>query len=195
MSSGLLRIVIIFAILVSLSASALAQYESYDKARLGVGLAFERPIDPALSKIKSLWMGVNVDINVMFDRDQRPNGILTFGWFGNQGEVSSATLFPVKATYLKRFGQSESGGGWYVGGGPLICFARYKSIDFDPILRDFVSSDDSGIKPGLGVVLGMEFGSWYAEARFDKVADLERTNGNSVDLSGITLTIGTRLGL
>ena len=60
MSSGLLRIVIIVAILASLSACALAQYQSSNKARLGIGLAFERPSDPALANIKGMWMGVNV---------------------------------------------------------------------------------------------------------------------------------------
>ena len=195
MGSGLLRIVIIVAILAGFSASALAQYESADKARIGIGLALARPSDPALANIKGTWMGVNIDIHVTYDENQRPNGILTLGWFGNAAGASNATLFPMKATYIKRFGQSEFGG-WYVGGGPDLYFARYKTFDFDPIQRDFVSADDSGIKLGLGLVFGLEFGgAWYAEARYDKIGAIDRANGNTVGLSGFTITLGTRVGL
>ena len=104
-------------------------------------------------------------------------------------------MFPLKATYLKRFKESESGS-WYVGGGPDLYFANYKTFDFDPIQRTNVSANDSGIKPGMGVVLGVEFGgAWYAEARYDEVAALKRANGSNLDLSGFTVTIGTRVGL
>jgi hypothetical protein len=195
MSSGLLRIVIIVAILAGLSASALGQYEAANKARFGAGVAFTRPSDSALSNIKGTWMGVNIDVHLAYDENERPKELLSIGWFGNESGLSNATLFPIKATYIKRFGQSDFGG-WYVGGGPDLYYANCKIFDFDPIQRANVLSNDKGFRLGLGVVCGLEFGgAWYAEARYDKVGALDRANGGTIDLSGLTITLGTRVGL
>lgn len=195
MGSGLLRIVAMAALAASLSTGVWAQYEESDKSRIGLGVAFVRPSDPSLSSVKGTWLGLDLDIHLTYDELGRPDNVLSFAWFGNESGSTKASLFPLKLTFIKRFGDDEHGG-LYVGAGPDLYYARYEAYDWDPILRDYVSASDSATKLGFGLVCGLEFrGAWYVEARYDKLGELERSNGGKIELSGWTLTLGTRLAL
>lgn len=194
MSLRLLHIAVL-TILVSLSTAAFGQYQVADKSRLGVAAALFMPSDGTLSDIKGTWMGAGVDFHVHYDAMARPDVMMSLGWFGNESGSTKASLVPIRATYIKRFSQSESGG-WYVGGGPAICFAKYEGTDYNPVSRNFEFGSDSSVVVGLGVVAGLEFGgAWFAQISYDKFGKLERFNGSKIDASGLALTFGTRLAM
>lgn len=195
MNLAVFRVAVLVALAAFISAPAFAQYEATDKSTFGVGVSFMRPSGDELRDIKDLWMGVSLDYHFRFDEFDRPSTVVSVGWFGNDREFTKANLIPVRGTYIKRFrGGAEST--WYVGGGLGVYFTNYKSYGFDPRILRNTWMTDSGMKLGMNLIGGLEFGGgWYAEAKYDKVGKLSRELGPSIDFSGLTLSFGSRLAL
>jgi hypothetical protein len=180
-------------ILLSTTQAAFAQYEMYDKSRVGVALAVMRPSGSQLKNINGYWLGATLDVHLKYDSFQRPTMIASMGWFGNETSTARASFVPLRFTYIKRFSQSESGG-WYLGGGLDVYYVTYHGLDYDPFTRNMVSVSQSGTPLGINLLGGLEFGgAWYGEVRMDMVKSLSLPTTGSVDFSGMTFLFGSRL--
>lgn len=191
--SKLYRLAAVIILLLSAQA-AFAQYEMYDKSRVGVALSVMHPTGSQLKNINGYWLGPTLDVHLKYDSLQRPTLIASMGWFGNEGATAKASFVPLRLTYIKRLSQSERGG-WYVGGGLDVYYVTYDGLEYDPFTRNTIPVNQSGTPMGINLLGGLEFGggAWYAEAKMDMVKSLSLSTAGSVDFSGMTLLFGSRL--
>jgi hypothetical protein len=181
------------AISVFASQACLAQFESTDKSRIGIGVGIARPTGSKLRSIKSLWFGPTVDVHVLRDSFDRPTAIASIGWFGQDSGAERASYVPVKFTYIKRFNKADEGG-WYMGGGLAVYWAKFEGFDYDPFTRSQKYVSKSGMPVGINILGGLEFGgAWYGELSYDAVTSLSLPTGSSVDFSGLSINFGSRL--
>lgn len=172
---------------------AAAQYESSDKSVIGIGYSFIKPSGAQLKRIRSTWTGPMLDINFMHDELDRPVGFVSIGWFGESGPTGRISFVPVKVSYIKRL-SGGSRGGWYVGGGLDAYFAIYRGVEYSPYTRDYEYVDQKGVPVGVSLIAGIEFGgAWYGEMRYDIMNSLSLDTGSSVNFSGLSFVVGSRL--
>lgn len=173
--------------------TCLAQFETIDKSRIGIGISLLRPTSSKLRNVNDVWFGPMVDVHILNDSYGRPTAIASIGWFGEEDGSSRASLVPLKFTYIKRYNK-EGGGGWYAGGGLDIFLAKYQGYEYDPFTRSPRWVDESGTPLGVNLLAGVEFGgAWYGELRYDAVTSLDLPVGGSVDFSCLSINVGSRL--
>lgn len=194
MKLWVLRAIVVVMLVVAVGSAAFAQYESSNKSRLGVRMMCYRPSQSTLRDLNGCWLVPSVDIHLTFDKYDRPNSMLSVGWFGQDGKQDgwdiNAKMVPITATYIKRFG-NENGSKWYAGGGVGVYVMSYREAT-----SYYTSIKDSGKQLGLSFVGGLEFagGAWFAEMRYDKIGKLNRKDFNdSIDFSGWSVSLGSRL--
>ncbi len=181
MTKRLLIVVAALLLVMMLVSAAAAQYRTDNRSPIGIRLAIFRPSDSTLRGIGSTWLGPMLDWNARFDRFDRPEVVVSVGWFGEDSNGEDASYFPLTASYIKRTGEAGTDN-WYFGGGLGIYFVKY-SRDFP-----FPQIDENTADLGFHVLGGREFGAWFGELRYDFGA-----SAAGVDFDGFTLSVGTRL--
>ncbi len=192
MKARMLALAAVAALTVALSTSAQAQFEVSDKSRFGISLAFLRPSGSEFRDMGGTWLGPTLQVNVGFDKMDRPSTFIGFTWYGKEEGSRRANFFPLTGTFIRRFGADRENP-WYAGGGAGIYFVNYKSVELGNF--GYTTLSDDKIEPGVHYVIGKEYGGFYVEFRQDLVSPLERSNGSTVRLSGWALSVGTRLAL
>ena len=178
-------LIVILAAVATLTASAAAaQYQSSDRSRFGLKLAFFRPSGGDLKSMNNTWLGPAMTYNVSFNEHDRPNLLITASWFGEEGSFVRASIIPITASYVKRFDESREGS-WYVSGGPGLYFAKFEQASFPSWIKS------TGTKLGFHVSAGRELSAYYADLRYDFIDKMSVTGGGDVDFSGWTLSLGT----
>lgn len=187
MKTRLLAIAFASVISLAFSAVSYAQYENDNRNRVGVRMSVYVPQSAKLRDISSVWANPMIDVNLTFDKQDRPTSMISFGWFGtddNNSNGAKGTMIPVTATYLKYFGDNPDKS-WYVGGGLGVYTTKYKTY----------YSSDSNTKIGINLAGGTTFGSgWYAELRYDDARVTPTDYFGDINFSGLSLCIGTHLG-
>jgi hypothetical protein len=180
-------------VLLCASQAAFAQYESDNRSRLGIGVALIRPTGSHLKNLSNTWLGPTVDFYILYDSLSRPTLTASLGWFGQEKDMTTANLVPLRLTYIKRFG-GETGSRWYAGGGVDVYIASYKGYEYNQFTRTTEYVDESGMPIGVSLLAGIEFGgAWYGEARYDALSGLSLPTGGSVNFSGLSLGFGSRM--
>lgn len=192
MKARMLVLATVAALTIALSTDAQAQFEVSERSRFGMSLAFMRPSGSDFKTMGSTWLGPTIQVNVAYDKMDRPNRVVSFTWYGQDSGTRRANFFPLTGTFVHRYGTDQENP-WYVGGGAGIYFINYKSFEF--VGPSFVSLSDNKILPGVHYVVGKEFGGFYAEFRHDLVKALDRDGASTVKLSNWALSLGTRLAL
>lgn len=175
--------IFVSALIAIFAVSACAQYEATDKSRVGIKMVYWMPSDSALSELTSSWIGPIIDVNITFDKFDKPNTIFSFGWFGeNQGGLST-NYIPLTASYIHRLGNNPEKG-FYVGGGLGAYMLKYRVFD----------AGGTGTNYGLNLFAGYEINSaWFAEIRYDMIDKFEAPFLGDIDFSGMSVSIGSRL--
>ena len=177
-------IAVALVLALGLASAASAQYTDERRSPIGLGLSVFVPTDSTLSDISSTWLGPVLQWNARFDRFDRPDLIVSVGWFAEDNQFEKASFFPISATYLKRIGE-EAENTWYYGGGLGINFVEYERR------FPFPQIDESSTEIGIHVVGGREFqGGWFGELRYDFGG-----SAGGADFNGFMLSVGTRLVL
>jgi hypothetical protein len=192
MKAMMLALANLAVLTIALSTNAQAQYEVSERSRFGMSLAFMRPSGSDFRDMGSTWLGPTIQVNATYDKMDRPNKIVSFTWYGQEGGAKRANFFPLTGTIIHRFG-TDTENPWYVGGGAGVYFVNYKSIEL--IGTSYVSLSDNKMLPGVHYVVGREFSGFYAELRQDFVKSLDRDRGSTVKLSNWAISLGTRLAL
>jgi len=182
----------IAAVVLALASGAFAQFESTDTSPMGVGITMFRPSSARLKSLGGNWLGATLQFHVKRDELERPNALVSIGWFSADKTATRASIVPFGFTMIKRFGAQESC--WYVGGGLDMFFVHFQDVEFDPATFSYRSVSDNGTKFGYNLAFGREFGSgWYFEAKRNSIAKLSHKTGGSIDFSGWSITVGSRL--
>ena len=179
-----LKIILAAALVFAVASAAMAQYESSQKSRIGIGMALFKPTSSVLKGIRSTWSGPTIDINLTYDEFDRPKAFATIGFFSQDSNMYRASLTPVTATYIKRFG-TDPASCWYVGGGLGAYLVKFQ--------RTWPSTSGSATKYGFHLVAGRELGGfYYVNFRYDMVDKLGVPGFGEVDFSGWSVGFGTR---
>lgn len=189
-----LAIILAVAAIAALSAPALAQYQVTEKSRAGVSLGFMRPSSSVMEEMGSLWLVPSLHVNLTFDEQERANSEVAISWWGQEGANRRSNIVPVTASYIKRFGKDQENP-WYAGGGAGIYFINIKGYEPTGPFGQLQYVSDNKTELGLHLMFGREFGGWYAELRSDLVSGMTRSNGSNLNISGLSLVIGSRLAL
>ena len=180
------------AVVATFASGALAQFESTDTSPLGVGITIFRPSGTELKDLNDNWLGATLQLHAKRDELGRPTALFSLGWFAADKTGGRASFVPVGFTMVKRFGVGETC--WYVSGGLDVFFAHYEGVGLDPASFQYAWMSDNGTKFGYNLAFGREFGAgWFVEAKRDSIAKLSLKSGGSVDFSGWSITIGSRL--
>jgi len=195
MKAKIAAIVLTATLVLIAPACVFAQYETNTRMPLGIGVSAMVPFGTELQDLKSVWTGATLYWNATFDELDRPNLMVSVAWLSESSGPTSARVIPIKATYIKRFGEEEAC--WYVGAGVDLYYAKYAApsyyFDVEQFNTTAVMTTDSGLVPGVNLVVGREFGGgWFAEIRDDFVSKLSHGTGGHVDFSGWSLSLGSR---
>ncbi len=183
--------VLIVVLVGVLATAACAQYQSSDKSYFGIGFSVYTPSNSNLSTLSGAWFGPTLEAHLSFDKLDRTTTVFTAGWFGESNNYASAGLVPITVTFLKRFSNNPDKPTFYVGGGPGLYFGNFKV--YDPYTGGAISSNQTGL--GLNMVAGDEFGAWFAQIRYDVVGSMTNPIAGSVDFSGLSFVLGSRIAL
>jgi len=192
-----LRIICIAVLVGALAAGASwAQFETSEKARVGIRLSGLMPSDNKISDMGSTWISPALDFNILHDKYDRPSLILSLAWYTNEKGSSKAECIPITLEYVKRF-QMKSGPMYYFGGGVGMYRQKYDTWGFGrtaPFRYGYWEA--SGSEPGVSVMGGMEWsGGWFAEINYQKVGNITNGSVGGVGFDGVTLSFGSRMAL
>ncbi|MGQ9454643.1 MAG: hypothetical protein ACUVRS_06580 [Armatimonadota bacterium] len=180
------------ALVLVISTCACAQYRSPESSPLGFAISWYRPGDSDLRKIRSGWLGATLQYHFRRDQIGRPTGIAAIEWFSADVAGTSGSMLPLRATFIKRFDESEKC--WFVSGGAGIYILRHRSWEYDPKTHTSHWTSDGSTKLGYTISVGRELGNGlYLELGYHGIAKLTREIAGKTNFSGWTLTFGTRL--
>lgn len=183
MRTRLLAVAAMAALVLILVSAASAQYESSDRSAVGIRMAVYRPTDSALTALGSTWLGPVIDYYPRFDKNDLPQIAVSLGWFSEEKQYNKASFTPITVSYVKR--TRGEGSNWYYGGGLGAYFVKFQEPTFTGIVKD------SGTLLGANLVVGREWGAWFADLRYDITGSLDTQHSGGVGFSGLTLSIGS----
>ncbi len=178
----LVAVVMLFAALVS---PAYAQYETSDKSRIGLGLSSFFPVGGELQSLTSYWLSPRMDLHLTFDKQDRPQTMLSISWLSENNSSADARMVPIEASYIKHFSNDRDKSP-YAGAGLVGAVVLYNG--YVPFLGQ---EEASATEFGTTWFAGYEYNSWFAELRYDMISPLPFPGGGSVNFSGMCFTLGT----
>ncbi|MCE5314141.1 MAG: hypothetical protein ABFD49_12015 [Armatimonadota bacterium] len=182
MTNRYLTIALVFSLVSILGCAALAQYESSNKSIFGVRASMFCPSDSELADVNDIWLGPTVDYNMKFDEFDRPNFIISASFFSEEFGYYDAKMIPITASAIQRFGDGNSNMNWYVGSGVGMYSLKYGPYDSSKIGASFFG----------GIELS---GATFIELRYDVLPKMSIPSSSDIDFSGLSLSIGTRIGI
>ena len=186
MKLRILTVALTCALALIVSAASYAQYETSNRTRVGVRMVAYRPTGSQLKSMGSTWLTPMLDVNLLYDKQDRPTAFISMGWFGGEDNSSrtKASMIPVTTTYLKYFGKNPDKS-LYVGGGLGLYSTKYETP----------WSSNSNRKIDFNLAAGLSFGNgWFSELRYDHARVTPTDYSGDVDFSGLSICVGSHLG-
>lgn len=188
MKFRMISIILLTMLLISAASISHAQYESDNRSRVGVRMFGYMPSDSHLKDMDSVWLTPCIDVNLMYDAQDRPTGILSFGWFGADNNYHKANLMPITASYVKYFNDNPDNSSY------LSCGLGIYNTKFEGY-ENYSWNSYSGTNFGMNIAGGITFGSgWFAELRYDKSPNLSAGGFGDIDFSGLSICVGSHMG-
>jgi hypothetical protein len=187
-TTRIFTVLVLVVLAVGLAGGAWAQYESSDRSPIGVRMNLFKTFSGPIGDIKQYAMAPGLDYNGKFDSLDRPRFIASVTWLAESVDTRSFKIVPITFQYLHYLNDKYPA--TYVGVGVGSYYVNYR--EFQPT---FGWKSDNKRLYGMSVSYGIDWGGWYVEGTYQKTQDMQLAYGSSLNMDGISVTIGTRRAL